>query len=645
MKYIFRQINQHKLLSKTIEIIPGLIIIGATIIARLLGTFQFVELLTYDSFLRLRPSEPTDERITIVGINERDIQNIGYPVPDRTIARLIKRLQDYNPRAIGLDLIRDIAIEPGSQELIAAFKTNQNLISVEKVLPEQFAPPPASDPDRIGFVDVLLDLDGRLRRSLLGTPNPKDLKEYKYSFTLRLAQAYLKPEKINLTNGIRDPQTMRFDTIEFPRFRPNFGSYVGEDANGVQVLINFRSGPKPFRLISLSQFEKGDFDPSWLRDRIIIIGITSPSVKDYINTSVIASTSQIPNLAYGVEIQAHAISQAIDAVLDGRTLLNVWPDWAEYLWILGWGILGICSARLIQSPLSNLLIMAISSFILVATCYLVLLWGWWIPVFPAGLVFVLNGLGLSPFYQYIRTLKSHIKIQKSTIERTFENIHNGPLQTLKSLIRNVQDEAISQEELLSRLWNLDDDLRKLHQFLEEESLNIEASSIVVGNNVKLDLNMPIHNLLYLVYRHTLARNLLCFETIKVKIPKFNPISSENFNIEQKREICLFLEEALCNVGKHATGVTRLKVIFTEQKDWLLLRIEDNGQTEGSFSEGQGTKNAKKLARQLKGKFRREPLAPQGMLCELTWPTNKFWLISILSRLRTFFTGRSQGIDS
>lgn len=637
MKDIFEIINRNKILSKNKQIVPGLIIIGVTIIARLLGTFQFVELLAYDTCLRLRPFEPTDKRITIIGIDEEDIKKIGkYPIPDRKIARLIEKLNSYNPRVIGLDLIRDIPIEPGAQELKAAFENNQNLISIEKVLPVKFAPPSASPPTQIGFVDVLTDIDGQLRRSLLGTPNPENLDEYKFSFTLRLAQAYLDSKKIKLENGRRDPNTIRFGTTEFPAFQPDFAGYIGEDANGVQVLINFRMGPEPFRIISLDQIETSDFNPSWIKDRIILIGMTAPSVKDNINSSVITSKSKIPNLVYGVEIQAHAISQIISAVLDGRLLLNSWPDWCEHLWILGWGILGICFARLIVSPLNNLLLIAISSFILISVSYLFLLWGWWIPVIPTLLVFVLNGLVLAPFYQYIRALKSHIDIQKSTIELTFENIHNGPQQTLKSLIRMIQNEKITQDQLLDRLWNLDRDLIKLHKFLEEESLKKEATAILVANNIRLDLNIQINELLYLVYRHTLERNLPCFKTIKIKIPKFALINNENFNIEQKREICLFLEEALCNVGKHATGVTHLKIIFKKNKNLFILRIEDNGKKSGSFHEGQGTMQAKKLAHKLQGKFRREPIHPQGTLCELTWPAKKSWVILLFSRLKTLF---------
>ncbi|NEO96571.1 MAG: sensor histidine kinase, partial [Moorea sp. SIO3G5] len=135
----------------------------------------------------------------------------------------------------------------------------------------------------------------------------------------------------------------------------------------------------------------------------------------------------------------------------------------------------------------------------------------------------------------------------------------------------------------------------------------------------LSLKLPIHKLLYEVCRDTLERNLPSFKTLKVKVIKFEPIPEQYLTIEQKRELCQFLEEALCNVGKHAKGVTRITAIGKLHDEWYTLSVKDNGSGICSSSENQGTKQAKALAKQLGGTFKREPLSPQGTLCELTWP--------------------------
>ncbi len=95
--------------------IPGVALILMIIITRLGGYLQFLEWMLLDQFLRMRPSEPMQEKIVIVGINEEDIQKIGrYPIPDGEIAALIKRIQSYKPRVIGLDIFKNVSVEPGS---------------------------------------------------------------------------------------------------------------------------------------------------------------------------------------------------------------------------------------------------------------------------------------------------------------------------------------------------------------------------------------------------------------------------------------------------------------------------------------------------------------------------------------------------
>ena len=84
-----------------VGVLPGLTIIGLVFILRLSGLLQFQEWQALDIFLRLRPSEPVDERIVIVGIDEADLAREGYPIPDRELAALLRTLQQYQPRAIG----------------------------------------------------------------------------------------------------------------------------------------------------------------------------------------------------------------------------------------------------------------------------------------------------------------------------------------------------------------------------------------------------------------------------------------------------------------------------------------------------------------------------------------------------------------
>ena len=423
--------------------LPGLMVIVAVTIARLTGALQFLELVTFDRFLRLRPPEPIDERIVIVSITEGDIQRARtYPIPDREIADLLKRLQTYQPTAIGLDIVRDIPVEPGNAELTSVFRSSKNTIGVEIALPDRsgftVAHPPALPSEQVGFADTVLDADGYQRRSLLGAHNSQ--QEYRFSFPIRLAESYLAARGIELGNGIRDPDAKRFGSIELTRVQSNSGGYVGADAGGNQILLNVRSGTMPFRVLSLSQIKSGQVNPDWIRGKIVLIGMMSFSAKDQASSGAIAGIN--PGLIYGVEMQAHATSQIISAVLDGRSLLRVWADAWEYLWIVAWGLLGISLGRFLRSPWKILFGILVASVSSIGICYGLILLGWWVPIVPVLLVLVLNGAGLMAalFYRHEQELRLRLEERQFAIEQTFNAIHSGPLQTLVGILRTAQEQ-------------------------------------------------------------------------------------------------------------------------------------------------------------------------------------------------------------
>jgi CHASE2 domain-containing sensor protein len=617
--------------------LPGIVAIGLIVLLRLSGALQLIEWVTFDSFLRLRPSEPIEERIVIVGIDEADIRRIrNYPIPDREIAKLLRTLQKYQPRVIGLDIVRDLPVEPGHAELVATFKDIKNLIVVEKLIPISIKPPPDLPPEKIGFIDYFSDDDGKVRRATLGIKRPENDKKYAFSLPLRLAETYLKAEGIKLSNGIRDPDAMRFGSTELPRFFPNSGGYVRTDDFGVQLLLNYRNGRKRFRTLSLQDINdiEAKGNPDVLRDtfgsRIVLIGKTAPSIKDFINTSAIANL-QPPGKIYGVEFHAHVVSQIVSTVLDKRPILKTWSQGWEYLWTVAWGVLAIYLGRLTQSPLKNLVYVAAASLGLVGISYAFILGGWWIPAAPALLILVINGAILNTFYQYDRFLRFQIEIRQHTIERTFVEIHNGPLQTLANILRHVQDQDLEPNRLIEELKNLNWEIREVGEYLKLEALD-RKESLRLGSGLILDLKIPIRDLLYEVYSHTLQRNFPSFKTLKVKAYSFEPIEEQYLSLEQKRELCQFLEEALCNVGKHAKNLTRLSATGKENKGWYTLSIKDNGSSVCSSFENRGTKQCLNLAKKLKGKFKRTCLGEKGTLCELSWPiAGRNWNFASIKR--------------
>ncbi|WP_071189657.1 ATP-binding protein [Trichormus sp. NMC-1] len=308
-----------------------------------------------------------------------------------------------------------------------------------------------------------------------------------------------------------------------------------------------------------------------------------------------------------------------------KTIKERW----QYILIFWWSILDIASARLTQSPLETITVISIATSSLISIGYLLLNESILISIFPASLIFVINAIAITAFYHYNQAVRSEIKARQAIIEITFETIHNGPLQNLDRVLKLVKEQDLPTHKLLpeleKELKKLNQDLRGIYEFWQQENLTQEPS-LYLGKSIIINLQDPLHEILYQVYSYTLERDFPCFKTLKLKIRTFEPIDERNLTLDNKRGLCRFLEEALCNVGKHATGVTCLQVASSSSAGCYTLSIRDDGLGVNSSREGRGTQQFKNLARQIKGQFRRVPLSPQGTICELSWNETNFFRV-------------------
>lgn len=176
-------------------------ITGIILLLRWLGVLQVMELSALDLLFRLRPPEPVDRRVVIVGFSEADIQRTNEGTPsDATLVQLLKAIEAQQPRGIGLDIYRDLPVEPGHEELLEVFASVPHLIGIRKVVGDRQdvpvgAPPALAAGDRVGAVEGILDLDGKRRRSFLYIYSQPD-DRYIPSFGLRIALLYLEYQNI-----------------------------------------------------------------------------------------------------------------------------------------------------------------------------------------------------------------------------------------------------------------------------------------------------------------------------------------------------------------------------------------------------------------------------------------------------------------
>lgn len=373
-------------------VLASLAIAGLVIGIRQTGILQESELLAFDSMVQLLPPSPPDSRLLVVGITETDIRTQKkWPLGDRVVAELLNTLQQNRPKVIGLDLYRDIPQPPGHNELLEAFKAN-NIIAITKLEDSegQSTPPPPSVPrERVGFNDFVLDRDNVLRRNLIYAE--WDGQKF-YSFALRVSLSYLRDR--NLTFQVT-PETVQIGKTTFADLKENSGGYQmpPTEALGWQTLLKSRWANNAIRQVTLSEVLNGKIEPSWVKDKVVLIGTVAPSAKDLYATPY--SARETANyLMPGIVIHAQMVSQILSTVLDNQRQFWFWTQWGEWLWIWGWSFVGGLLGWRFHHPLSLGASVAIAAGGLWGISFLAFGQSGWIPVVPPVFSLILASAGL-----------------------------------------------------------------------------------------------------------------------------------------------------------------------------------------------------------------------------------------------------------
>lgn len=409
----------------------SLLVTLALILVRFLGYFEPLELKAFDQMMQFRSflsKESIDNRFLIVEVTEDDIQTqrqsgeslkrvsttaqtfnqvVDISLSDASLYRLLTVLKPLQPRLIGLDILRDFPVE-ASQPGLAKLLQQMPIVSVCKAEDRHDAAVPTIDPppeiplERIGFNDAQTDSDNVLRRQLLSMSPEQWSKSSRCtverSFSTQIAFAYLQQEGIAATfihQG--DFDDLQLGDRAIRTLRSHNGGYqqLQRGGGGSQLLLNYRAAAEIARRITLNDLLTTQVNPSYVKDKIVLVGVTAPG-DDFWKTPLSAA-----DLMPGVIVQVHMISQILSAALDRRPLIGVWTVWLEIVWVLAWSLTtGILTELLsLRYPSARRLLprfaiaIAAVTGVIYSVCYLLLVAGHWAPFVPA--VFAMIGAGIS----------------------------------------------------------------------------------------------------------------------------------------------------------------------------------------------------------------------------------------------------------
>ncbi|MCB9774184.1 MAG: adenylate/guanylate cyclase domain-containing protein [Nitrospiraceae bacterium] len=359
------------------------------------GFMESAELEAYDWSMRLRPTntQPTPP-ITLVSITDQDIRTLGHwPVTDGVLARALDVMMTHHPRAIGVDIYRDLEVPPGRQELDRILEAHPEILMVMKFgkIEKGGIPGPAmlQGTDRTGFNDVVVDSGGIVRRGLLFLD---DGTNFYRSFSLLLALQYLQHEKIVPKPSVENSDWLRLGKTVIRPFESHDGGYVEADAQGYQYLLDLKRGKDVFPTISFGAILEGKFNAELLQDHIVLVGVIAQGVKDYFYTSQCGTLTVCPPIP-GLELHGYMVHQLLRlAKGEGQAPIATFSDSLEAawigLWVLGGGFIGVWVRGAWRFSLAVLMGMLLLSGVVVGG----MMYGTWIPFIPPVIGLVINAM-------------------------------------------------------------------------------------------------------------------------------------------------------------------------------------------------------------------------------------------------------------
>jgi adenylate cyclase len=601
-----------------------ILLTSGLIAVRTLGLLQPFEWAAYDWFFQLRELEPIDERIVIVGMSETDINRYGHPISDRDLARLLNKIKAANPKVIGLDIVRDRPVGKGIEQLNQVFDTTPNLMGVAKVVgeskEERIEPPPALKKLKQGVtsVDVPVDRDGVLRRGIFVVKRSGDGVEFN-SLGVHLAAFYLQEKGIPSV-ATPDKKGTQIGKVSFYPLQKNDGGYVNTDAWDFQFLVNFRNPARSFKKVSVSQVLRGEIQPNFFENKIVMIGMTAVSIKDEFYTPFSHSLNNPPKLIHGVEVQANFASHVLSAVLDGRPIIKVISDRAEYVFIFLWGLATAVAVWIVHS-IKNYLILFLVIF-LIATILIGLLFsgsfiaflqGWWLPFVPSifaigGTSIIFSGIILWEKNQELKRLQKQLVAEKVRGELADLNrgisheIHNplhlvemftsASLNSIEEFDEEIREQEDREEVLINKIIELYEQLiESLKKDLEysifhtQRALRITEAILNTNRSENQELiSTNINELLDSTLKITIYSKQFQYQSFCINLEKDydSRIEQKKIRVEDFITILINLISNACDAiferkNKEASFNPTLLVVTKLIDEQLIeLTIADNG---------------------------------------------------------------------
>ena len=313
-----------------------------------LKPFRFFDNIFYDLNFLLSSADSADS-VVVIGIDRKSIKELGaMPWPRSQMASLVEKISSGNPRVIALDFFFPKRSDQRENDSLAAvFSRTRKLVlpfraagitdkgSINQAIPndiQQFRFLRFDNPEKLenisfyyatdidaadtmfsryaqygGFLNVSTSSSSQKIREAIQVIKIGD--EYFPSFAVAAVAAYynLTPGDIILDG--RGEIDLKYRTVPIT-------SYAATS------FINFRNKSKPINEISAVDLLQGNVDPSVLKDKLVLVGVTDPLAgADFFITPV---TSQFPGVSVWATIALDMLQKSWVRIQDPVFSLLNW---------------------------------------------------------------------------------------------------------------------------------------------------------------------------------------------------------------------------------------------------------------------------------------------------------------------------------
>ncbi|MFZ5858896.1 MAG: CHASE2 domain-containing protein [Chloroflexota bacterium] len=333
----------------------ALILLGMQVVASFSNTrspLQTLEFGARDTMMRVRGVQPVSGDVVVIAIDDLSLKWVGlqWPWPRAKLAEIVTKLNEAGAKVVGLDILFfEASADPSGDEALArALDESQNAVTVMQIFRQpgtvtlNLPRPILNSLDGMGITSIKSDVDA-ITRSLQAYDTFGEDVYFNWAF--EIARLYLGVD--TPTDWTSTGLTFNGQTVPLQR-----GDLIVDMAGPAGTIPTY----------SATALLEGDVlaqNPDALRGKIVLVGLTSITLKDVFPTPFSAK-SPTP----GVEIVANAVEMMIHG-----SYLRESPPWVGLLAILLAAILAAVISRL-QRPSLTLALLGLAMALYALAGYL-----------------------------------------------------------------------------------------------------------------------------------------------------------------------------------------------------------------------------------------------------------------------------------